>query len=164
MENQKIVIREITDSAEKQRIVRQVLEALPEWFEIEASREAYIAESVEQPVFAAFAGNTAAGFLCLKETGAATVELAVMGVLKPYHRNGIGRMLFERARDSAAAAGYTFMQVKTVKMGVYPDYDSTNRFYLACGFQELEVLPIWDEANPCQIYVLYLGAGGKGSL
>ncbi len=156
MENQKIVIREITDSAEKQRIVRQVLEALPEWFEIEASREAYIAESAEQPVFAAFSGNTAAGFLCLKETGAATVELAVMGVLKPYHRHGIGRMLFERARDSAAATGYTFMQVKTVKMGVYPDYDSTNRFYLACGFQELEVLPIWDEANPCQIYVMGL--------
>ena len=164
MENQKIAIREITDPAEKQRIVRQVLEALPEWFEIEASREAYIAESAEQPVFAAFAGNMAAGFLCLKETGAATVELAVMGVLKPYHRHGIGRMLFERARDSAAASGYTFMQVKTVKMGVYPDYDITNRFYLACGFQELEVLPLWDEANPCQIYVLYLGAGGKGSL
>ena len=158
-----ITVREIGDPAEKQQIVRQILEALPEWFEIESSREAYIAESAEQPFFAAFAGDEAAGFLCLKETGAATVELAVMGVLKPYHRHGIGRMLFEHARKAAAAAGYSFMQVKTVKMGVYPDYDITNRFYLACGFQELEVLPIWDEANPCQIYVLYLGAGGESS-
>ena len=156
-----ISVCEVTDPAEKQQIVRKVLEALPEWFEVEASREAYIAESAEQPVFAAFSGAETAGFLCLKETGAATVELAVMGVMKPYHRHGIGRMLFERARDYAAAAGYSFMQVKTVRMGVYPDYDLTNRFYLACGFQEFEVLPLWDEANPCQVYVMYLGAGGE---
>lgn len=65
-------------------------------------------------------------------------------------------MLFEQAKESAAAAGYSFMQVKTVKMGVYPEYDATNRFYLACGFQEFEVLPLWDEANPCQVYVMYL--------
>lgn len=161
MKKQDIAVREIAEPAEKQQIVRQVLEALPEWFEVEASREAYIAESAKQPVFAAFSGTDAAGFLCLKETGAATVELAVMGVLKSYHRHGIGRMLFERARDYAAAAGYSFMQVKTVKMGVYPDYDQTNRFYLACGFQEFEVLPIWDEANPCQVYVQYLGNGRK---
>ena len=31
----------------------------------------------------------------------------------------------------------------------------------ACGFQEFEVLPLWDEANPCQVYVMYLGAGGE---
>ena len=49
------------------------------------------------------------------------------------------------------------MQVKTVKMGVYDDYDITNRFYLACGFQEFEVFEtLWDEANPCQIYVMSL--------
>ena len=50
------------------------------------------------------------------------------------------------------------MQVKTVKMGVYEDYDRTNRFYLSVGFRELEVLPLWDEANPCQVYVMYIGA------
>ncbi len=153
---QKITVRQLAEPAEKQQIVRQILEALPEWFEVEAGREAYIAQSAELPTFAAYDGGTPAGFLCLKETGAATVELAVMGVLKAYHRHGIGRMLFERAKEAAAASGYSFMQVKTVKMGVYPEYDATNRFYLACGFQELEVLPIWDDANPCQIYVIYL--------
>ena len=45
----------------------------------------------------------------------------------------------------------------TVKMGVYEDYDRTNLFYISCGFKELEVFPLyWDEANPCQIYVMYL--------
>ena len=49
------------------------------------------------------------------------------------------------------------MQVKTVKMGVYDDYDATNRFYLSVGFKEFEVIEtLWDEANPCQIYVMYL--------
>ena len=49
------------------------------------------------------------------------------------------------------------MQVKTVQMGVYPDYDITNRFYQSCGFKELEVIKeIWGEENPCQIYVMYL--------
>ena len=49
------------------------------------------------------------------------------------------------------------MQVKTVKMGVYDDYDKTNLFYLSLGFKEFEVMPsYWDELNPCQIYVQYL--------
>ena len=104
----------------------------------------------------AFDGKEPVGFLCLKETGAATVELAVMGVLKAYHRQGIGRQLVTAAKKAASAAGYAFMQVKTVKMGMYPDYDDTNRFYLSQGFQEFEVLPLWDDANPCQVYVTAL--------
>ena len=151
-----IIIRKTEDNKEKMQIVRHVLEALPEWFEVEESRETYIRESPERITFAAFDGDTPVGFLCLKETGAATVELAVMGVLKPYHRSGVGRMLFDAAKQCAVDAGYAFMQVKTVKIGMYPDYDATNRFYLACGFQEFEVLPLWDEANPCQVYVLSL--------
>ena len=97
------------------------------------------------------------GFLCLKETGNATVELAVMGVMKEFHRNGIGRKLVEKAKEVAKAQGYEFMQVKTVKMGVYEDYDQTNLFYISCGFKELEVFPLlWDELNPCQVYVMSL--------
>ena len=53
--------------------------------------------------------------------------------------------------------GYSFIQVKTVRSGMYEDYDITNEFYRSLGFKELEVLPeYWDEANPCQIYVMNL--------
>ena len=150
-------VRQIADPDEKQRIAAFVLEALHQWFEVPESREAYIRESRGMMLFAAFADNRPAGFLCLKETGRETVELAVMGVLKEYHRNGIGRQLVEKAKAEAASLGYSFMQVKTVKMGVYEDYDRTNRFYLACGFKEFEVIETyWDEANPCQIYVMSL--------
>ncbi len=97
------------------------------------------------------------GFLCLKETGKDTVELAVMGVLKNYQRNGIGRQLVETAKDIAFAKGYSFLQVKTVKMGKYDVYDKTNLFYLSCGFREFEVFPtLWDVENPCQVYVMSL--------
>ena len=80
-----------------------------------------------------------------------------MGVLREHHRSGIGKSLFDAAKAIALDEGYLFMQVKTVKMGVYEDYDITNRFYQSCGFREFEVIPeLWDEANPCQIYVTYL--------
>lgn len=48
----------------------------------------------------------------LKQTGKDTVELAVMGVLKEYHRKGIGRALFEYAKESIQESGYSFIQVK----------------------------------------------------
>lgn len=151
------MITEITDSAEKQAIARKVLEALTEWFEVEESREGYIRDCVNWTFLAAKEDDKVMGFLCLKKTGNATVELAVMGVMKDFHRNGIGRQLVEKAKEVAKAQGYEFMQVKTVKMGMYEDYDRTNLFYISCGFKELEVIPLlWDEANPCQIYVMAL--------
>ena len=53
--------------------------------------------------------------------------------------------------------GYSFIQVKTVLMGKYEDYDKTNRFYISLGFKEFEIFPtLWDERNPCQIYVMAL--------
>ena len=40
-------------------------------------------------------------------------------------------------------------------MGKYADYDKTNLFYKSLGFREFELFPtLWDEHNPCQIYVM----------
>lgn len=150
-------IREIATAGEKQQIARLVLEALPDWFGIPEAREDYIEKSAGQPFFAAFDGESAIGFLCLAETGKDTAELCVMGVLKEYHRHGVGKALFTTAKRRAKELGYSFLQVKTVQMGKYPEYDATNRFYLALGFCEFEVFPtLWDEWNPCQIYVMSL--------
>ena len=151
------MIRVINDAQEKQRISRFILESLSEWFDIPEAREQYIRESADEIVLASVEDNQPNGFLCLKETGKDTVELAVMGVLKECHRKGIGRELFEHAKQIAVEKGYSFLQVKTVQMGRYEEYDNTNRFYLSLGFKEFEVLPtLWDEWNPCQIYVMAL--------
>lgn len=151
------MIRILINPEEKKAIARQILEALPEWFGIPESTENYISESANQDMFVAYEDDKPVGFICLKETGKDTVELAVMGILKEYHRKGIGRRLFDCARMTAKEKGYSFIQVKTVQMGRYKEYDDTNRFYLSLGFKELEVFPtLWDEWNPCQVYVMYL--------
>ena len=81
----------------------------------------------------------------------------MLGVLKEYHKCGIGRKLVDEVRRIGKENGYSFLQVKTVRMGMYEEYDRTNRFYLAVGFKEFEVFPdLWDEANPCQVYVMSL--------
>ena len=152
-----MIIEQIKEASTKKLIARKILESLRDWFEVDESREKYISECADQVFLAAKEDGDYVGFICLKETGKETVELAVMGVLKKYHRNGLGRMLFEAARDIAIEEGYSFLQVKTVQMGVYEDYDMTNRFYLSCGFKEFEVIrELWGEENPCQIYVMSL--------
>lgn len=151
------MIRQIDDPQQKKNIARDILYALPEWFGIPESTETYIQESAVQTMVASLDGDRANGFLCLKQTGRDTVELAVMGVRKELHRRGIGRELFEAAKAIAVSQGYSFMQVKTVQMGQYEEYDQTNRFYLSLGFKEFECFPtLWDEWNPCQIYVMSL--------
>ena len=149
------MIYQVVDKDEKRAISRKILEALPDWFGLEDSREAYISDSVQQTFFAAKRDEEIVGFLCLKETGKSTVELAVLGVLQEYHRQGIGKQLFDSARIDAKAKGYAFIQVKTVAMGCYDNYDNTNRFYQSLGFKEFEVFPtLWGEANPCQVYIM----------
>ena len=151
------MIRFIEDPEERSRIAREILEALTEWFEVTESREQYIRESALWPFWAAFDEDRPIGFLCVKQTGNATVELAVMGVRKEYHRGGYGRKLFGAAKEYAIKQGYEFFQVKTVRMGMYEDYDRTNEFYISLGFKELEVIDeIWGDENPCQIYVMNL--------
>ncbi len=153
------MIRVVENSEEKPVIARHILEGLTDWFGVPESRERYIAESAHQPMVAAWVEGEEepVGFLCLKETGKATMEIAVMGVLQRSHRRGLGTRLFQEARRMARELGYAFLQVKTVRMGCYEDYDRTNLFYLSLGFQEFEVIPeLWGPENPCQIYVMAL--------
>ena len=150
-------ILQISDDIEKKNIARFILEALPDWFGIPESRDEYIEESNGKIFFCAYKDENPIGFLYLKQTGKDTVELAVMGVLKEYHRNGIGKSLFECAKQVSSEQGYSFIQVKTVQQGKYKQYDKTNQFYSSLGFKEFEVFPtLWDEWNPCQIYIMAL--------
>ena len=62
---------------------------------------------------------------------------------------------YSKANTSIKESGYSFIQVKTVQMGKYEEYDHTNQFYISLGFKEFEVFPtLWDEWNPCQVYVM----------
>ena len=114
-------IIQVTNDEDKKHITRNILEE-------------YINDSTGKAFFCAVENEKDLGFLYLKETGKDTVELAVMGVLKEYHRKGIGKQLFIHAKKTAKEMGYSFIQVKTVQMGKYESYDDTNRFYISIGF------------------------------
>ena len=110
-------IAEIRVDLEKKKITRYILEALPEWFGLSDSREEYIRDSEGKLFFCAYSNEEPVGFLYLKETGKDTVELAVMGVLKEYHRKGIGKALFECAKKVICEKGYLYIIDEPVTVG-----------------------------------------------
>ena len=111
-----MTIQRITNADERKCITRTILEGLLDWFGIPEAREEYIEASQGKPFFCAYEAGKPVGFLYLKETGKDTMELAVMGVQEKYHRQGIGRSLFEQAKKEAIRLGYSFLQVKTVQI------------------------------------------------
>ena len=152
-----ISIIRVENPAEKAEISARILHALPDWFGLPDSTQKYIDDSRNMPFFAAVREGQAVGFAALKATSPCAGEIYVMGVLPEYHRSGIGRQLFAAIRAEAIARGYRLLQVKTVQTGHYEEYDRTNAFYQRMGFLPLECLPtLWDEWNPCQVYVLPL--------
>ena len=153
-----VMIRFVSDENEKEYITSTILNQLPEWFGLPDSTKEYIFCSKSMPFWACFEEDKVIGFIALKETSKYVAEVYVMGVLKEYHRNGIGYQLWETFLQYAREQGYEYAQVKTVQKGHYKEYDITNAFYEKLGFRELECFPtLWDEWNPCQVYVKYIG-------
>lgn len=102
------LLERILDGEIKQRIVREILEALPERFDVADEREEYISRSVGQICLAATRDGQAVGFICLQETGKNTVGMAVMGVLEEYRQKGVGKELYDFAKEIAREKGYSF--------------------------------------------------------
>ena len=153
-----LIIKEIVDIKEKEKISREILNDLPEWFGMPESTEEYITDSQDKPFIACFMDNEAIGFVVLNATSEDCADIFVMGIKKNYHRTGIGTKLNDAYEKLAKKLGYTYTQVKTVQTGHYKEYDITNNFYKSVGYKELEVFPtLWDEWNPCQIYIKYIG-------
>lgn len=148
------MIRFLTDADEKARVAALILGDLPEWFGIPESTAAYVSGCREMPFWAALENGRPVGFIALRATSAYAAEIFVMGVRKEKHGQGTGTALWEAFRTWASGHGFEYAQVKTVRRGCYPEYDRTNDFYEHLGFRALECFPtLWDEANPCQVYI-----------
>jgi GNAT superfamily N-acetyltransferase len=149
-------IRQVTDGKEKGTIVHGILSSLPEWFGIPESTQEYIEQSQAMPFAAAFEGDSAVGFVALKETSLSTLEIYVMGVLPSLHRAGVGKALFDWAYGYAREGRYDFLQVKTLDASAHnAEYDRTRAYYLAMGFKPLECFPtLWGESIPCLLLVM----------
>ena len=136
---------------------RAVLKQLPEWFGLPDALEDYVQRSREMKTVGCYFKNYMVGFLSLKKTSAKAMEVYVMGILPQLHRMGIGTRLMRMAEQEAEKAAMQYLQVKTLSPKVQdPDYLKTYAFYERMGFCPLEVLPLWDEWNPCQLMVKYI--------
>ena len=152
-------MREITNSKEKQRLTRQILGDLPEWFGIPASTEEYI-EKAANAVFFLEATEQGKGFVSLRQTAPTVWEIDVMGVEKRAHHQGIGRKLVQMAIRYCQEEGADLLQVKTLA-AQHPDpyYRKTRQFYQAVGFIPVEVFKdLWGPANPCLQMILIISS------
>ena len=131
-------------------LCRAVLDALPQWFGLEASVDDYVAAADRSPTVLATANGNDIGLATIVTHTAYAAEVYVMGVMPQYHRHGVGRAMLEAAERRLAAEGVEFLQVKT-RGPSRPDvrYEKTRAFYLAYGFRPLEEFPLlWDADNP----------------
>ena len=141
----------MSESGEKSDICNKILRALPDWFGVEASIVDYVGQVRSMPFYAAFDGASPVGFVAVKVHNAFTAEVCVMGILREYHRHGIGGKLIERCRAYCMENGQEFLTVKTLDASAESEsYKKTKLFYEAMGFRPLEVFPLhWDKDNPC---------------
>ncbi|WMJ22473.1 GNAT family N-acetyltransferase [Paludicola sp. MB14-C6] len=110
------------------------------------------------PFYIAIEQNNPIGFVAVKVHNQFTAEVCVMGVMKEYHRHGVGTILIERAERFCVSNGFQYLTVKTLDDSVlYEPYEKTRKFYKKLGFTPLEVFPLyWDEANPCLFLAKHL--------
>jgi len=90
-----IEIKEVGVSDEKSSICNEVLRALPSWFGMEEGIVGYVKEVKTMPFFSAYDDGKVIGFVAIKSHGDYTAEVCVMGILKEYHRKGIGKKLID---------------------------------------------------------------------
>ncbi|EPB8165976.1 GNAT family N-acetyltransferase [Clostridium perfringens] len=95
------MIFKIEDRDRKEKIAREILCGLQEWFGLPESTAEYINCSKEMSFWADIENRQVRGFIALKETSPYTLEIYVMGVLKEFHRYKIGTHLFKVCYDYA---------------------------------------------------------------
>jgi GNAT superfamily N-acetyltransferase len=136
-------------------ICNDILRDLPSWFGIEDSIVDYVKQVKLMPFYAVFDNDHPIGFVAIKDHNAYTAEICVMGVLKEYHRHGIGKQLVNACVEYCLYNNIEFLTVKTLDESRESEsYRKTRLFYQSLGFKPLEVFPLlWDEDNPCLFMV-----------
>ena len=151
-------LNRVVDKSTKSVVCNLVLRSLPTWFGIEESIVEYVKTTQEMPFWVAYDGEIPIGFIALKKHNNYTIEICVMGVLKQYHRKGVGRKLIETVEQYCQGNKNKYLTVKTLDESREDEsYEKTRKFYYAMGFLPLEVFPLlWDVTNPCLFMVKHL--------
>jgi ribosomal protein S18 acetylase RimI-like enzyme len=151
---------EVRDDGHWPADVERILATLPDWFGIEESNRAYVADAAHLPSWAAVdrAGEVV-GVCLVRRHNDLAAEIDLLAVLPELHRRGVGRRLVDAVVERMKDDGVRLLQVKTFgPSGESEEYERTRAFYAALGFLPLEErTDIWDADNPCLISVKPLG-------
>jgi len=130
-----------------------ILQALPEWFGIPASNEAYIDSLPRLTTFVARLDGQTAGFIAVEQYTAETAENHVLAVHPEHHRQGVGRALVGHAEAWLREIRVQTFLVKTLGPSEpYAPYAETRAFYAALGFRPLfETTALWGAENPALV-------------
>lgn len=150
-----IEIKEITSEMEKINICELVLRSLPKWFGIEESIREYVYGVKDKVFFSAYVGDMPIGFISIKDHNKFTSEIYVLGVLKDFHRKGIGKRLIKTVEEILINEDKKFLTVKTLGSSHSDEnYKKTRNFYRGIGFYPLEEFTeLWGENNPCLLMI-----------
>lgn len=132
-----------------------ILRALADWFGLEDAIVAYRRDIEHMDTWVARDGDTVVGFITANRRFPDSAEIQVLGVLRPYHRRGIGALLVRHLEAVLRGDGVRFLQVKTLSPSrENEDYARTRAFYMGVGFVPLEEFPtLWDPANPALQFI-----------
>ena len=150
-----IRIEHVENKEEKTKVTLEIMKALPEWFSPPEDIERKSKVHREYPFIVAYDNEKAVGFVAIKTHNEYAAEIYNLGILREYHRSGIGHRLVEECVAYCKEHGYQFLTVKTLDESVeYEPYNGTRAFYRKEGFYPLEVFTcVWDEENPCLFMV-----------
>jgi GNAT superfamily N-acetyltransferase len=143
------------DGVVSAQVAEAAMRALPQWFGLEEPLRHYVQAARTLPTFIATENSAGVGFLTLKPQTPVASEIFALGVLREWHRHGIGRALVEAAVQFAQSQGVRLLQVKTLGPS-HPseNYARTRVFYESLGFIPMEeTTAFWGAANPCLILV-----------
>ncbi len=148
-----ITIRKILNYKDKSYVANNILRSLPEWFAREDSIVEYVEGVKDTKVYAAYSYQKLIGFISMKPIDKITSEIYLIGVMKEFHNQGIGKKLIEEAEKELSQQNIKYIVVKTLGES-HPDeyYKSTRAFYRSAGFYQLEESKtIWGEDLPCLV-------------
>lgn len=151
-------LKEVIDKKTKSNICDQILRALPDWFGIEDSIVEYVNDVKDMLFYASYDLDQPVGFIAVKRHNTATSEVYVMGILKEYHKQGIGRALIEAVEAYCVKHEMQALTVKTLADTVNNEaYANTRCFYTSMGFIPLEIFPdLWGLTNPCLMLAKFI--------
>jgi len=134
-----------------------ILRSVPEWFGIESSTLAYIADAARLPTWVARCEGRDAGFITLSQTSPHAIDVHCIAVHREFHGRGLGTTLIRHAETYTREQGASILHVKTMGPSrPNQEYARTTHFYRSSGFLDLEeVNNLWP-GIPCLILVKWI--------